>query len=157
MKPGDLIFVRGKPNLIDDTIKVFESIETHQPPAACYTHVAIFMGNGMIAEAQGGRRTGTAPLSQYDGNYDVVTMNLTDEERGKVVMEAERQFGKEYDWFEIGVLGVEILTGVDIPYHERNARICTTYVKSVFLNALGRHLCDGDTPEDLWLSLKKAA
>jgi hypothetical protein len=153
LKPGDLIFVKGHLKyLADDAIKLAETIETGMSFVKCYTHVAIYIGDGTVAEAQAGKKSGPAPLSCYEGNYDCGLVNLTDEQRQAVVEEAKRQYGRSYDWILDAEIGVEALTGVHLPRVDYGARQCATYVKDVFAKALYMNLCDGDTPEHLALS-----
>lgn len=156
LKPGDLIFVQGHLlHIVDDIIKLGEHIETHQPFATCYSHVAIFMGNGQVAEAQFGRKTGYTPLSAYEGNYDIGRVDLTNEQREKIVQSAIAEFGKRYDYDLIFGLGFDILTGAALSHDDANRKICSTYVNDVF-KACGIRLVNTDTPtpEDLALSPK---
>jgi uncharacterized protein YycO len=155
LKPGDLIFVRGHLKyLADDAIKLAETIETGMSFVKCYTHVAIYIGDGTVAEAQAGRKSGPAPLSCYEGNYDCGLVNLTDEQRQAVVDEAKRQYGRDYDWSLIGAIALKDVVGLDVKYHETNARICSTYVNDVFKKACYITLSDKEypTPEDIALS-----
>jgi uncharacterized protein YycO len=155
MQPGDLIFVRGHlTSLVDDAIKLVEHIETGMDFVKCYTHCAIYMGDNTVAEAQGGRKSGPAPLSLYEGNYDIGYVNLTDEQRQAVVEEAKRQYGRSYDWLLIGAIALKELAGVDVHYHEHESRICSTYINDVFKKACYITLSDKEypTPEDIALS-----
>lgn len=155
LQAGDLIFVRGHlTSLVDDAIKLAEHIETGMDFVKMYTHCAIYIGDDTVAEAQGGRTTGPAPLSCYEGNYDIGYVNLTDEQRKAVVDEAKRQYGRPYDWLFIGAVALHDICDVDVEYHEQKARVCSTYVNDVFKKACYITLSDKEypTPEDIALS-----
>lgn len=148
LKPGDIIFVRGHfTKITDDLIKLGELIHDH---SAEYVHVAIFLGDGVIAEAQGGRLSGTGELAQYKDNYDMGWIYLTDEQRAKLVDEAQQEYGLDYDWHLIGDIAEDVMEDHDTNQPDLpHERICTTYVKSVYKNALGIDFDCGDTPVEL--------
>lgn len=90
MKAGDLIFVRGH-SLMDEIIRLFEP--------GPYTHVAVAVSPTRIIEAQYNRRVGYSDFAYTD--YTVVDLNLTDEQREKVVQAADGLVGEWYNYLEL--------------------------------------------------------
>lgn len=143
---GDLVLVRGRlRSPADDIIKVGEYIETHRPWRDLYSHMAIYMGGGTVAEAQGGRESGYAPLSFYDGDYDIGHVGLTAEQQSQLGAVIEKENNLPYDWLAIVYIGIALLTGYERPYKERQTRYCATFVNTA-LTKLGVPLTDKTLP-----------
>lgn len=148
MQQGDLIFVRGHlTSVIDDAIKFGESLMSKRSMTACYSHVAVFVGNDQVAEAQGGRKSGLAPLATYTGDYAVGSMSMTPEQRQKFVTILRQEFGLPYDWKGILYLALHILFGYSKPHIEHRSRYCSKFVEWG-LKQVGITV-DGTTPETL--------
>lgn len=122
LQVGDLIFVRGE-DIISDVINWAEHGK--------YSHVAIYVGDGQVIEAQGGRRISLAPLSNYR-KYDVGKVDMTDQQREDLIKYAMTQRGLPYDWLLIFIIAVRLLFRINIPYIERSARICATFARDCF-------------------------
>lgn len=152
LRAGDLIFVRGHMySLVDDVIKLGEWLKHKDRPLwGMYSHVAISLGGTTLAEAQGGRVSGYALLDQYAGNYDIGRIDFTDNQREAIAKAAVAQYGEKYDWFLIDEIAVDVLTGIELPYHERCRRICSTYTRSVIKSATGLLIPESPhcSPED---------
>lgn len=123
IKPGDLLFVWGH-GLIESSIEFI----THGA-----SHCALFLDSETLAEAQGGRTTGKAYLSDYLATNDRLEVwrdtTLTDDEREKIVEYAQSHFDIGYDY--IAILADFIRFELDIPLdelHEGKKRICSSYV-----------------------------
>ena len=121
--PGDLLFVWGNG-------PIEEAIEwvTHGP-----SHCALFLDNKTVAEAQAGRESGTALLSDYVASGKRLEVwrdeSLKDNERNKVVEYARQHFGIEYDY--LAILAELARFELNIPinsFHEGKRRICSSYV-----------------------------
>jgi hypothetical protein len=145
--PGDLLFVSGK-----GIIKSLIEWITHSK----YYHVAVFCDEGKtLMEAQGGRKSGTTPLSDYLNTKDKLVIyrdnTLTSTEREKIVTYALENQGLEYDY--IGILAelfrYEMHISLD-DYNEGKKRICSSFVRDCGL-AAGRlwSLEKVPSPQDL--------
>lgn len=121
--PGDVLFVWGN-GFIDETIEKV----THGP-----SHCAIFLDTETLAEAQGGRETGTAFLSDYLSTGDRLEVwsddTLTVEERDKITFFARAHFGLKYDYFAILAELARFEAHIPInSFHEGKRRICSSFV-----------------------------
>jgi hypothetical protein len=122
--PGDVLFVWGK-GPIDEAIEII----TQGP-----SHCAIFLDSDTLAEAQAGRKTGKAYLSNYlAGNVRKLEVwrdeTLNDNERKRIVDYAVKSFGIEYDYLAIlaELARFELNIAFD-HYREGKRRICSSYV-----------------------------
>lgn len=122
--PGDVLFVWGN-GIIDDAIEII----SHGP-----SHCAIFLDSETLAEAQAGRKIGTAHLSDYlAGNERKLEVwrdeTLNGDERKRIVDYAVKSFGNEYDYLAIlaELARFELNIAFD-HYHEGKRRICSSYV-----------------------------
>jgi hypothetical protein len=135
---GDLILVKGRlRSPADDIIKVGEYIETHRPWRDLYSHMAIYLGNG--------RNSGYAPLSVYEGDYDIGHVGLNAEQQAQLGAVIEKENNLPYDWLAIVYIGIALLTGYERPYKERKTRYCATFVNTA-LTKLGVPLTDKTLP-----------
>jgi hypothetical protein len=121
--PGDVLFVWGS-GLIEETIEWV----THGP-----SHCALFLDSQTVAEAQAGRESGTALLSDYKASGKRLEVwtdeSLIDQERKRIVEYAKDHFGIEYDY--LAILAEFVRFELDIPvnsFHEGKRRICSSYV-----------------------------
>lgn len=122
--PGDVLFVWGE-GIISDVIELV----THGP-----SHCAIFLDQTTLAEAQGGRETGTALLKEYQSQKEKQLEvwhdpTLTDQERQKIVNFAKSQFGIEYDY--LAILAELARFEINVPitsFREGKRRICSSYI-----------------------------
>jgi hypothetical protein len=146
IKPGDVLFVWGK-GIVPDIIEAV----THGP-----SHVAIFVYDTTLYEAQGGREIGDCPLTDYTlGDCERLEVwgdpDMTDEQRQKMVEYAKSLKGTPYDYVLIPLELLRVETGIPIGwYHENKHRICSSYVYDSATHA-GRQWADDPlcTPEGL--------
>jgi hypothetical protein len=151
---GDIVFVRGEfANIVDDAIKVGETILNKTPFAKNYTHCAVYMGGNRVAEAQGLRKSGYGRIGQYAGNYDIGHIDITQEQRTLFLHALNEENGLPYDWLGIFWLIVFILTFklYKRKYREHRRRYCSKYIGWALWRA-GITVNDR-TPEDLALDL----
>jgi hypothetical protein len=90
MKAGDLIFVTGH-SLIASAINFFDP--------GRFSHVAVALSDTHIIESQYLTNVQTAEM-QYT-NYVIVRLDITDEQRDKLVHEAIELVGKKYGYWDI--------------------------------------------------------
>lgn len=113
---GDLIFVHGK-DFISEAIETI----TH----SSFSHVAIYIGNGKVIEAQGGRTVGTQSLDYYNGEYTVCPLDLTGEQLTKSLPWLLAQRGRPYDYWDIFILFLRCVFWLKVPWREGKAVICS--------------------------------
>jgi hypothetical protein len=146
LQVGDLILVRGHlRSPVDDILKVGQYLESHRPWRDEYSHVAIYLGGGLVAEAQGGRKSGIAPLSTYEGDYDIGHTHLTAWQQVMLRDTVDAELNLPYDWLAIFYIAWSIITGQDHHYIERKRRYCATFVNNA-MKALGVPLVDKTLP-----------
>lgn len=118
---GDVIFVKLKGPIAD----LVSDVE-HSP----YNHVAMYVGDGNIIEANGFIRTRVIPLSVYDGEYEVYRIpNLPEYQKRKIVDYALSKVGTHYDYLKI--LGLFIRFELFKRFRgwaERNHFICSELI-----------------------------
>lgn len=149
--PGDVLFVWGH-GLIDEAIEHI----SHGP-----SHCALFLDGETLAEAQGGRESGTVKLCEYLDTNDKLEVwrdeTLTDEERESIVSFAKAHFGIPYDYFT--VVAELARFELNIPLnglHEGKRRICSSYINDC-AKSVGRNwsnLSYPPAPVDLLISGK---
>jgi uncharacterized protein YycO len=143
MKPADLIFVRGH----DIVSRAIEDI-TDCP----YSHVAGYVKDNELIEAQWYRKVGYQTLDHYDGLYDVYTCDqLTDTQRKLIIEYATKRIGTRYDYLLIAWEALRYLAHITLPYHNDYRVICSTLWSDAYRYA-GIDLCPGiryPTPADL--------
>ena len=140
---GDLIFVHG-------TGPISRAIEWAENGP--YSHVALYAGRDRVLEAQDNRKSGYAPLSKYEGVYDIGQVRgVTNMQRMEAVAFARRHIGARYAWGAILVLALKLLLHLQIPYKQRlHEFICSFYVADAWSFA-GKVLTNepNPTPQDL--------
>jgi hypothetical protein len=149
--PGDLLFVGGRGILK----RLIEWI-THSQ----YFHVAIFINDHEVIEAQGGRKSGKTPLSYYLNSKDKLIIyrdkTLTNSERKKIVSYAINHQGIEYNYISILAELVRYELGVSLDdYDEGKKRICSSFVNECgFAGGRVWSLQKVPSPQDLITSKK---
>jgi uncharacterized protein YycO len=133
LKPCDLILVRGKNNLISEAIEEI----TNSP----YSHVAGYIGNNTLVEAEGFEKTGQVPLSKYV-DYDVYRYEgLTKEQKFKILNYISSQIGGQYNYFMLVVEFMRYVFHVVLPYKEPyKSHICSMLWADAF-KSTGINLC----------------
>jgi len=143
MRAGDLILVRGN-DLLDRAIERVE----HSP----YSHVAGYVGDGLIIQAEGFRRTDYGALSFYGGQGVFTCPGLTDEQRRRIVAYVEAQVGTHYDYLCLAWELARYALHLALPrWVERERFLCSTLWADAYLSA-GVDLCPGvwfPSPADL--------
>ena len=125
LKIGDLLAVRGK-GLISEAIE-----DICKSP---YSHIAGYVGNNQLIEAEGFRRTGYAPVSKYAGIADVYRCDTaTPEQLRQMRQLAIWSIGGHYDYVLLGIELMRYATGVILPYREPpNLRICSVLWTGIY-------------------------
>jgi len=126
IQPADVLFVWGG-GLIDDTIEIV----THGP-----SHVALFINESTLCEAQLGRSIGECPVSLYtskDCRLEVWTdPTLTVDDRSAMVSYAKTLYGEHYDYLLIPLELLHFTVYEKLSwYRENKHRICSTYIDAV--------------------------
>lgn len=139
LKPGDLVFVWGT----GITSWAIEEI-THGP-----SHVAIYIGNGKLIEAQGFTKVRIIDLSFYD---DCITKVIRFEDLAVdkgILWLTNEELGREYDYRDIFILFVQCVFRIKIPWHEGKRVLCSRLARD-FLFRCGLLIPDKNmTPRDV--------
>lgn len=101
MKTGDVVFVREK-GIIPSIIRFFDRGK--------FNHVAIFVSDTEILEAEYNTKVRMIKFP-YD-DYEVISLNLTDEQQEKVKSFAPQFVGENYDFLEILSIWFRICFGI---------------------------------------------
>jgi cell wall-associated NlpC family hydrolase len=143
MRPGDLIFVEGR-GLVATLIKWVTKSK--------YSHVAVYVGDGKVIEAQGFRRVGFQALSFYSGQYDIQPLprSVTHEGLCAGMHWLLLQRGRPYSYWDDFVILLRCLFGINLPWHEGVSIICSRLARD-FCFQCGLPVPDENmSPEDLW-------
>jgi uncharacterized protein YycO len=127
LKPCDLILVHGdKNNFISREI---EKITNSQ-----YSHVAGYIGENTLIEAEGFEKTGQVPLSKYDEMYDVYRFEgLTNEKKDLILGFVNGQIGGRYDYFLLVIELFRYVFHKVLPYKEPfGSNICSQLWSKAF-------------------------
>jgi cell wall-associated NlpC family hydrolase len=141
IKQGDLLFLSGK--------GIIETIIQWVTRSKFY-HVAVFINDHELIEAQGGEKTSIVPLSKYlnskDNLYVYRDVTLTDYERYKIANYALSHQGIEYNYMSIlaELLRYEMHILIE-NYNEGNKRICSSFVNDCF-KSIGKKLSEQKVP-----------
>lgn len=101
-----------------------------------YNHVAIYIGDGQVYEAERWHRANASPLSQYNGIYDVYTVpTLTDEQRAIIVQKAKSMSGIRYDYLDIARLFLRYVFGLNLAVDDPMRIICSELIFDAYLAA----------------------
>jgi uncharacterized protein YycO len=128
---GDVVFVKQKGIIADLISKI-----TKSP----FNHVAMYVGNGKIIEANGFIRTRVVPLETYNGEYEIYRIpRLAEYQKRRIVDYALTKVGTKYDYAKILGLFIrfEFLKRFK-GFEERNHFICSELID--------RSLQAGDVP-----------
>lgn len=143
MNPGDLIFVSGT-DWISRAIRWVTKSK--------YSHVAVYVGDGKVIEAQGFRTVGFQDLFFYSGHYDIMTLPRTvdyDELRSGIHW-LLIQRGRRYSYWSDFVILLRCLFGIKLSWHEGANIICSRLARD-FLFHCGLPIPDENmSPEDLY-------
>ena len=120
MKPGDIVFVRGK-GPISRIIRFYDKGD--------FSHVAIAVSRTHILEAQYYTKSRIYPF--YFDDYEILRLDFTDEERQEVIKMGIQLCGKWYDYSQI--LGYLL----NKPRNNPNNLICSEMVATI-LSELGK-------------------
>lgn len=139
LKPGDLILVRGGNHIIGEIIDEFENHGT-------YSHVAGFVKDDIIIEANGTYSAAYNSIYNYVGKADVYRCSIvTEEERQRIIDYTKNQItirGK-YDWKLIFILAFNFIFKRNFKYKEPfNEKICSVLWRDAYKSA-GVDLCYG--------------
>lgn len=143
MNPGDIIFVSGT----DWISSVIRWVTRSR-----YSHVAIYVGEDSVIEAQPFRKVGLESIAAYSGLYEVVQLpTIIDEinrQKGLYWLYAQR--GRHYSYWSDFVILIRNLFGLVIPWHEGDDIICSRLARD-FLAECGLPIPDEDmSPEDVY-------
>lgn len=131
-KSGDVLAVTGR-DWIDKGIEWISHSK--------YSHVAIFISEDKLFEAQGGRTLGECDLSYYLDSDSVARLEvwsdptLTDSEREEIVKFAKSMNGIPYDHTVIPLEIAHFELGVKLDWYKSGKLDC-----SEFVNACGEHV-----------------
>ena len=124
---GDILFVTGD-TLVDLGIEFVSHGDV--------SHVAIFIGEDKLFEAQGGRTLGECDLSFYLNDDKVTRLEvwqdttLTDEERGQIVEFAKSMTGVPYDYTVIPLEVLHFELGVKLDWYRNHKLDCSEFVNA---------------------------
>ena len=145
--PADLVIVRGT-SPID---RMIEDVE-HSP----YSHVAGYVGGGLVIQAEGCKPTGYAPLAFFAGQPVFRCALLTDGQRRQIVDWVTDRIGSHYDYRLLLWEWLRYVLHVMLPWCvERRKYICSTLWADAYRTA-GIDPCPGirfPSPADLAESL----
>ncbi len=143
LQVADLIFIRGT-RWLDFPVKLVTQSQ--------YTHVAGYVGEHQLIEAQSFRNTGYLPSAAYAGAADVFRYpRLTSSQAARIVRFARHEVGSHYDYLLLGWEFFRLSLGIVLPYMKNKRRICSTLWADAFTSA-GIALCPTlryPTPGDL--------
>jgi hypothetical protein len=151
MRAGDIVFVRGN-TLISRLIRFFDKGE--------FTHVAIAVSDTHVVEAQRFTPVRIAPMMTFE-DYELVSLDLTEEQRDKLIKLAFQATGQLYDYVQAFsyVFRRFLRTGV---WNNPNAVICSELVAKLLADVgylePSAEIFDY-TPNELWevLTCRKGA
>lgn len=127
LRIGDIIIVHGK-GLISELIEEVSN--------GIYSHVAIYVGNGCVIEAEGFKKTGYAQVSKYAGQADVFRYNyLSDVQQQNIVKYLKGQIGGRYDWKLLLFEFIRYTFNRTLRYKENfRCHICSMLAKDAYIN-----------------------
>lgn len=122
MRPGDVVFVRGKGS-ISKIIRWFDKGE--------FTHVAIAISDTRVIEAQRFVKTQVVEMNYED--YEVLDLHLFPEQRARCIVEAYKFTGTRYDYPQIAWYMVKKVFRIkgSYPANNPNTLICSELVSRV--------------------------
>jgi hypothetical protein len=120
MKAGDIVFVRGN-SLLSKLIRRYDGGQ--------FSHAAIAVSETHVLEAQGFTRSRIVPF--YFKDYEIIDLQLTNEERMLVIRLVPFLVGRWYDYFQI--LGYLLKGNFNNPNH----LICSEII-AIILYQIGK-------------------
>ena len=149
MTTGDIIFVGGN-GPIDKTIRLFDHGD--------YNHVAIFVSDTQILEAQYNTKVHVIENPYHGSNYvtDVVRMKMTDEQKEKLLKLKDQYIGESYDYGDIFLIFLRLEFGIHLQqFKNPKEEICSELVAQLLV---GLGLVDKSTvdlaPNEFYKALK---
>lgn len=112
LQPADVFLTRDPSSLISTTIRTAESLELGVSYSATYSHAAMYVGNGIVAEMTGSGYRETSLAAWYSNNeYADIYRNVHIGNLGPLVAAVARSYsGTNYASWQIEVLGVTALS-----------------------------------------------
>lgn len=101
MEIGDVIFVREQ-GIIPSIIRFYDKGK--------FNHVCMCVGENQIIEAEYNTRVQIIDFN-YD-DYEIISFNLTDEQKNKIKEIAKQFVGEKYDFLEIISIWLRICFGI---------------------------------------------
>lgn len=148
MKSGDVVFVRGN-SPISSLIRLFDKGE--------FSHVSICVSDGCkeVLEAQYFTTSSIVPFHFSD--YEIVDLDLTDEQRKQISEIAPSLTGRQYDYFQILQYIIRKIFK-EFKWNNPNNMICSEIVDLLLysVDAIPEHDYLGNlTPNELYRYLTK--
>lgn len=146
MKSGDVVFVRGNSS-ISSLIRLFDKGE--------FSHVAIYVSDKEVLEAQYFTKSSIVPFHFSD--YEIVDLNLTNEQRKQISEIAPSLTGKQYDYVQILQYIIRKIFK-EFKWNNPNNMICSEIVDILLytVGAIPEHDYLGNmTPNELYNYLTK--
>lgn len=150
VKAGDIVFVRNR-GLISSLIRFFDK--------GHFSHVCVAVSDSEIVEAQ--YYTTVRKTEMKYSDYEIVRLNLSEDEINKMVILTEKLIGEWYDYPQILYYIVQKLFGLKGKnvLNSPNNLICSELI-FVLLNSIGKldgiNKIDADvTPNELYKFLKQ--
>jgi len=144
IKIGDVVAYKGT-NLVSKAIINITN--------SSYSHVAIYMGNNIICEADG--YTGHVrcrDILEYKNHLDIYILeSLTDEQRQKICDYVISKIGNKYSYFLTLWLGIKYIFGILLPFIDtKTSENCSELVNLAY-GSIGLRLCADKwpTPEQI--------
>ncbi|WP_161513222.1 YiiX/YebB-like N1pC/P60 family cysteine hydrolase [Bacillus sp. AIIW2] len=149
MMAGDIVFVNGN-TPISRIVKLIDG--------GRFSHVAVAVSETHIIEAQYFTKVRITPLKYRD--FEVVSVNLSDEQRDKIVHLGIQLVGKWYDYLQVFWYFFNKLLSLDFRgvWNSKNNLICSELVDRLLsqVGYIPENLFLGDvTPSELYEYLKK--
>lgn len=147
MRAGDIIFVRGKSPL-SKIIRFFDKGK--------YSHVAIAISQTHIIEAQ--YFTKVRVVENYYKDYDILDLNLSENERSRVAVEGIQYVGKYYDYFQALWYSLRYVFNLETSqiWNSPNSMICSELIDLLLydVGVVREHKYIGNlTPNELYRHL----
>lgn len=147
MRPGDVLFYRGT-SFISKAIAWVEN--------SPYTHVALYIGDNQLIEANSGIKSRIRDIEPSE-DFEVHSFkDITDDQRDRLVKAARHLVGYKYDYAQIvrDFIRIEFHTYLSF-IQTKNAYICSDIIDvPAYIAGIKRHnFCPvGDiTPSELFL------
>jgi len=140
LEVGDVVAYKGSDGLFSSIIKRITKSK--------YSHLGIFIGSGLLVEADGyTNRVRYRPMSEYKNSLDIFTCKqLTDKDRQKICDYAISQIGDRYSYFLTLWMGVKFLFHVLLPYIDtKSSKNCSELVNLAY-DSINLRFCPDKWP-----------